>query len=367
MTKSFNIVSTSLNHKHSLSKCYKLSNSPSRLGESPPGVGGPPPGVGGPPPGVGGPPPGVGGPPPGVGGPPRGGPPRGGPPRGGPPGASTISSPLFESTVNTIFTLLYTFSPDMSVDESSKNLRVLWTRAILNSWGDIDDNIAETFLPPTTRFVVTNPFFAELLKPIVMPKLSWIIKRTKFIDTALDTFSGRFGDVPANVVVIGSGYDTRSIRYARGRGGGEKLNFYEVDLPSIIACKKKLFDVSGVDRDLLPTTVGLDLDDFAGEGDSFIECLVNKHAFDEELPTLFIFEAVLFYLSPPAINNLLSSVLKSGMGKSEFVLTDSLRPNINPGPSSSRENVASYFSGFGKELVEHEMIWGGAVHLCKVK
>ena len=114
-------------------------------------AGGPPPGVGGPPPGVGGPP-GAGGPPPGT----PGGPPgKGGPPAGGPPPRTPLQEAL-DRVFEWGFDLLYAFEPDGMLD-SSKNLRVLWVRALLSAAGELDDDVAYELLPSASRWLVSPP------------------------------------------------------------------------------------------------------------------------------------------------------------------------------------------------------------------
>ena len=86
-----------------------------------------------------------GGPPPGVasGGPPRGPPPGtpGGPPRGppgGPPKQRDETNAVVDAAVDALFSLLYV-GDDSGAADSSKNLRVLWARAVLSGRGIIDD------------------------------------------------------------------------------------------------------------------------------------------------------------------------------------------------------------------------------------
>ena len=196
----------------------------------PPGVGGPPPGVGGPPPGVGGPPPGMGGP----GGPPGGvgGPPGGGPPKGGPP-PRTAAQQFVDKVFETVFPLLYAFEPYGMLD-SEKNLRVLWVRALLAASGKLDDEVAKELLPSATRWVV-GPALAPLWAP-ALPKLDWIKQRTEFIDAVVTDFVRALPEGErAQAVLIGSGYDTRALRYRSA-----PLDFYEVDLPEVLVVKKAM-------------------------------------------------------------------------------------------------------------------------------
>ena len=105
----------------------------------------------------GGPPAGTAGGPPGGSPPPGGGP--GGPPRGGPPPRTPIQKVL-DVVFEAAFTLLYTFEPDGMLD-SSKNLRVLWVRALLAASGELHDDVAKELLPAATKWVV-SPAVAPL-------------------------------------------------------------------------------------------------------------------------------------------------------------------------------------------------------------
>ena len=109
---------------------------------------------------------------------------------------------------------------------------MLWVRALLNSAGELDDGVAMELLPPSSRWLV-----GEALAPLwapAMEKLGWIAQRTAFIDEAVDAFLAS-GDGEAQVVLLGSGYDTRALRYA-GRGA----KFFEVDLPNVVEAKRKM-------------------------------------------------------------------------------------------------------------------------------
>lgn len=63
-----------------------------------------------------------------------------GPPKGGPP-ADTRVQRVLDATFNTAFSALYLFDRS-GMKDSSKNLRVLWTRALLDKQGRLDDPVA---------------------------------------------------------------------------------------------------------------------------------------------------------------------------------------------------------------------------------
>ena len=123
------------------------------------------------------------------------------------------------------FKLLY-LGDDSGIRDSSKNLRVLWTRALLASMGYIKDDVAYELLPKLTRGVV-GPASVPLwggTHPDVMGKLDWIVNRTRFIDASLASFLAETAEAPERqVIVIGAGYDTRCLR---NRQAG--VQFFEV-------------------------------------------------------------------------------------------------------------------------------------------
>ena len=323
---------------------------------------GPPPGVGGPPPGVaGGPPPGVtGGPPPGT----PGGPPgTGGPPPGGGPPPRTAAQQLVDTLFETTFPLLYAFEPEGMLD-SEKNLRVLWVRALLSAAGELDDDVAYELLPSASRWLVSPPLARTLWSP-ALEKLEWIAQRTGFIDSTLDTFLASTTS-PCQVVLIGSGYDTRALRYM-DRGA----TFFEVDLPDVITVKAKLnskyLEAKAGGKEFAASTskrsLGCDLN--KGMGTVF-ERLQSECGLSADIPTLVVIEAVLFYLSPPAKSSLLGEIsgLLAKQPASRVVLTDNLAPFVR-GPM--REAAEGYLTPMGISLNKHDTLWGGAIQFIEAE
>ena len=112
---------------------------------------------------------------------------------------------------------------DKEVQDSSKNLQVLWSRATLAKNGELDDDVALQLLPESTRSVVSAGLFDG-----VLPFLEWVAARTDFLNQGCEAFlsspscaDGR----DCQIVIFGAGFDTRSIRYQR-----EGLRFFEVSL-----------------------------------------------------------------------------------------------------------------------------------------
>eukprot|EP00534_Pseudo-nitzschia_fraudulenta_P001309 CAMPEP_0201117616 /NCGR_PEP_ID=MMETSP0850-20130426/1602_1 /ASSEMBLY_ACC=CAM_ASM_000622 /TAXON_ID=183588 /ORGANISM="Pseudo-nitzschia fraudulenta, Strain WWA7" /LENGTH=415 /DNA_ID=CAMNT_0047382081 /DNA_START=122 /DNA_END=1366 /DNA_ORIENTATION=+ len=314
-------------------------------------------------------PPGTGGPP---GGPPGGG--GGGPPGGGPP-PQTRAQKLLEVGLDFAFEVLY-FGDDIGLQDSSKNLRVLWTRAILNKLEKIDDPIAFELLPKKSRWVAN--LAANFLPQSVVEKLDWIVKRTDFIDGQLSSFLE--DDSPEGtrkqVVVLGSGYDTRCLRY----GGISDLDFYCVDLPVVASNCGRIVDRyvadargssnnKGEGLPKAPTFVPLDLNDVGstsacGKGKSLLGALSNRgFVGDGSVPTMVLCEAVLFYLSPPAARAVTTEVFS--IPGARYCLTDNLSkvgvlPGGGPGGPPevlARSRCASWLEENRKDLVDHDSIW----------
>ena len=286
---------------------------------------------------------------PGGGGPPRGPPPgvKGGPPGGPPKKQRDETNPVVDAAVDALFSLLYV-GDDSGAADSSKNLRVLWTRAVLSGRGIIDDPQAFEWLPTNTRWLV-SPENAKRLPESLIEKLEWIGSRTRFLDKAVDAFLDDY-DSP-QIVVVGAGYDTRCARY------GGRAKFFEVDLPSAVDAKKRI--LAKRSPSITVEHLPLNLEDLKA-GPSLPERLTSTTSFDPQKPTLYVFEAVLFYLSPPAKAKLLAecAALVDGVDGSALVLADNLAPYVR-GPA--RAAADAYFGDLGLELRRHDTLWGGAI------
>ena len=195
---------------------------------------------------------------------------------------------------------------DEAVQDSSKNLQVLWSRAVLAKNGELADDIALELLPKSTRGVVTAGLFDG-----VSNFLEWVSARTVFLNEGCDAFLSSpacAGGKDCQVVIFGAGFDTRSIRYQR-----EGLRFFEVDLPDTIEAKRVVHERyrDEVKPDVrLPTRIGWDLNDC--EHSSLLDHLADEHGFRRDVPTMFISEAVMFYVNPKAIASLYDEIFEFG-------------------------------------------------------
>ena len=278
----------------------------------------------------------------------------------GPPPRTTAQKAV-DWAFETAFPMLYAFENEGMLD-SSKNLRVLWTRALLANANLIDDDVATKLLPTTTSWVVGKPFANTIWQP-VLPKLTWIKQRTEFIDQALDRFleDCRRGPRP-QVVLLGAGYDTRALRY-RNAGAG----FYEIDLETVVDVKggmvRRFFEQVGGECSI--RTLALDFNKFDFSSCSPFDLLVKNHGLDQTRPTLIVCEALLFYLAPPAKRALMSaasSFIREN-SRSKVVLVDNLAPFVT---SPLEKDAADFLNPLGMELGAHASLWGGAIQFLEV-
>jgi len=195
---------------------------------------------------------------------------------------------------------------DQCIQKSSfVNLPVLWWKAIAgNRRGSpaADGGMAWDLLPPITRWIVGWPLC--WLYPALHHQNVAI--RTVFLDRALnETLSLMEGSTA--VVVLGAGFDSRSLRLlperARGEGKrGQDLTFFELDLPEVVDQKQRVLDQRVYRRrpslaasDRHPRLIAADLNSNTSLDHALREALGSCCA----RQVVFLCEAVLLYLRPP--------------------------------------------------------------------
>jgi methyltransferase (TIGR00027 family) len=168
------------------------------------------------------------------------------------------------------------------------------------------------------------------------------ICRTRFIDDALEkALSQGIGQV----VILGAGLDTRPYRLA----GMERVNVFEVDLPSVQKAKKKRLHKHFGRLLGNVTFVPIDFDKES------LEAAFTGTTFDPSTPSMFVWEGVTQYLSEQAVRRTLAFVGTSAPG-SILVFTYVLQSIIErrsdlPGAEKLMEVVAKRGSAwmFGLE------------------
>ena len=194
---------------------------------------------------------------------------------------------------------------DEAVQDSSKNLQVLWSRAVLAKNGELADDIALQLLPKSTRGVVTAGLFDGV------SNFLGGCRRAPSSSTRAATPSCRRRRAPAARTARSS---SSARAPTRGRSGtSARGRFFEVDLPDTIEAKRVVQERyrDEVNPDVrLPTRIGFDLNDC--EHTSLLDKLAAEHGFRRDVPTMFISEAVMFYVNPKAIASLYDEIFEFG-------------------------------------------------------
>ena len=159
------------------------------------------------------------------------------------------------------------------------------------------DYLAIKFLGPKERALVPD-FPVEILELDYAdaieryPRRDFVtamFARTKFFD---DTLDQALREHARQVVILGAGFDSRGYRFADRLSG---VNFFEVDFPATQEYKKqRVKEIFGK----LPGHIRYVPMDFTKD-DLLIE--LRKAGYSEEQKTMFVWEAVVFYLPEAAV------------------------------------------------------------------
>lgn len=224
------------------------------------------------------------------------------------------------------------FFDKCAAKDNNLNLAVLWWKAISgNRLGSttFDGFIAHDLLPSFTRMIVSFPLCW------LYPNLHHqnVALRTAFLDSALfaavenDNLTStndaaalslkKTTQIP-RIITLGAGFDTRSLRLGTNETISEKRSdnkmagdFYEVDLPAVVAQKSSVFKRFLVRRpeSIMPKLYGADLNDLDEVKKQLHRIFTEGEQINaigiEKRPTVFIIEAVLMYLEEKNVMPLL--------------------------------------------------------------
>ena len=206
------------------------------------------------------------------------------------------------------------------------NLSVLWWKAIAGNnrhSPTYDGGIAYDFLPPFMRWVVSYPLC------LLYPKLHHqnVALRTVYLDDILKTqlnqsltsssssFSGNL-NTRAHILSLGSGFDTRSIRFALKYN---RTTWHEFDLQHVIdqklAVLQRFLERRKLDSSKLPQLYSIDMNDPLTVV-SAIKKALNNVSIKQNDHIIFITEASLLYLNKSVVAPLLETSFKTA---SQFV------------------------------------------------
>lgn len=144
------------------------------------------------------------------------------------------------------------------------------------------------------------------------------------------------------LVILGAGYDTRAYRIKGLKG---KVRIFEVDHPETQSVKiEKVKEILGS----LPSHVIYVPVDF--ETDNFGERLTAQ-GYDRSLKTLFLLEGLIMYISPEAVDETLSFIVRNS-GKESAILFDYYPESLVDGSCESEagKNIHNYLVQVGEPL-----------------
>jgi methyltransferase (TIGR00027 family) len=139
------------------------------------------------------------------------------------------------------------------------------------------------------------------------------------------------------LVVLGAGYDTRAYRIE----GLNKIKVFEVDHPETQGVKiekiKKIF--GRLPEQVVYVPVDLESED---QGQKLLE-----RGFDGHKKTLFVMEGLLMYLSPQAVDETLSLIVRNS-AKGSSILFDYFKDSVIKGTSEVGKNIRDFAAEQGE-------------------
>jgi len=162
------------------------------------------------------------------------------------------------------------------------------------------DTLAKLFIPRLWKFLISFAWFRRfLLKKLnreVPGTYPYVIARAKYFD---EQFILALNERVPQIVLLGSGYDSRAIRYQTQNQGS---TVFELDTPALLKNKQAIFKQNGID---IPDRLKLCPIIF-GKGD--LATVLQQAGFNPALKTLFMWEGVSYYLTEPAVLETLSFI-----------------------------------------------------------
>ena len=143
------------------------------------------------------------------------------------------------------------------------------------------------------------------------------------------------------VVIMGAGYDTRGYRFYKDF---PKVRFFEVDLPVMVADKKKRMESKLSD---LPNNVAYAPIDFNTQD---LGRVLAKVGYKKDQKTLFIWEGVVMYLDAAAVESTLQFIAKNASAGSSVVF-DYMPPSVVEG-TYTKDPYAIHVADFVKSQGE---------------
>lgn len=162
------------------------------------------------------------------------------------------------------------------------------------------DTLAKLFIPRLRRFLLgfvwCRRFVHKKLHREVPGTYPYVIARTKYFD---EQFVHALKECVPQIVLLGSGYDTRAIRYQTQNQGS---TVFELDTPALLKNKQAILQRNGIE---IPDRLKLSPIVF---GQDDLAAVLKQAGFSPALKTLFIWEGVTYYLTESAVHETLSFI-----------------------------------------------------------
>ena len=172
---------------------------------------------------------------------------------------------------------------------------------------------------PTGDVEAEHRLYRDVAGPFTVPigRAAGAAARTRIVDAEVAGALGRGID---QVVLVGAGYDGRALRF-----GGRAVRWFEVDLPSTQADKRRRLAALGIE----PAGVGyVGVDVMSGDLDGALE----RAGHDPAAPSLFVCERVLESLTLEATASLCET-LRARAAPASVLVSSFL---VAPAPSAPR-------------------------------
>ena len=183
-----------------------------------------------------------------------------------------------------------------------------------------------------------DAFVSKILLRRLMPITTQPLTRARFTE---DCLLAAIEDGVGQYVILGSGYDTFSLRHP-----GLDVTIYEIDLASTIALKRERAVAAGL---ALPDSLRLIPIDF--EQDDLADRL-TAHGFDPEKRSFFNWLGVTYYLSRDAIQDTLNRVGGITCPGSEIVFDYLAESNSIPEDERPRaQSMKNYVGKLGEPMI----------------
>ena len=191
----------------------------------------------------------------------------------------------------------------------------------------LNDKYAVNFLRPSFRLILKNRLLTKFIFWLMIERrfpgaTATIVSRIRFVD---DCLKDCIKEGIEQLVILGAGYDSRAYRFDKLKS----KRVFEVDHPNTQSLKKekitKIFDC-------LPSHVKFVPVDFEKEK---LMPKLSIAGYRRNLKTLFIWEGVCKYLTPNAVNELLS-VVSGNSSKGSSIVFDYLFQSMVDRSSGSK-------------------------------